>query len=56
MSDVETSFGDRIASGRLTVREVIVDRDNINDLIRALALPRDLDLLSIDIDGNDYHV
>lgn len=56
VSDVETGFGDRIANGRLTVREVIVDRDNINDLIRALALPRDLDLLSIDIDGNDYHV
>jgi hypothetical protein len=38
------------------VHEAMVDRDNVDDLIRGLALPHNLDLLSIDIDGNDYHV
>lgn len=56
VSAIEKGFGRRIAAGRLSVREAIVGRDNINDLVRALALPHDLDLLSIDIDGNDYHV
>jgi hypothetical protein len=56
VSEIERGFRRWIASGRLAVRAAIVTRENINDLIRDFSLPRDLDLLSIDIDGNDYHV
>lgn len=53
-------IGDRFAAairdGRLKVREALVDRGNVNALAVELGLPRELDLLSIDIDGNDYHV
>jgi len=56
VSAIENGFKRKIAAGLLSIREALVDRDNINDLVGALALPRDLDLLSVDIDGNDYHV
>lgn len=56
VSAIENGFRRKIAAGLLSIREALVDRDNINDLVSALALPRDADLLSIDIDGNDYHV
>ncbi len=52
ISAIEKGFARHIGAGRLKVREAIVGRDNINDLVRVLALPR----VSIDIDGNDYHV
>ena len=34
--------------------QAFVDRDNIAGLFAANGVPADLDLLSIDIDGNDY--
>ena len=33
-----------------------VDRDNVNDLLREHGFDRDLGLLSIDVDGNDYWI
>lgn len=45
-----------IRAKRLTVTDAFVTPDNINDLITAAIPRRDIDLLSIDIDGNDYHV
>ena len=56
VSAIEKGFKHRIDAGRLSVRQAVVHRDNINDLVRSFALPRELDLLSVDIDGNDYHV
>ena len=43
-------------SGRLSIKQVWIDKDNIDSLINDFGLPQEIDLLSIDIDGNDYHV
>jgi hypothetical protein len=33
-----------------------IDKDNINDLLKLSGFDSDLGLLSVDLDGNDYHV
>jgi hypothetical protein len=48
-------FRDVIASGRLQVKEAFITRDNINALI-APHFQGEIDLLSIDIDGNDIYI
>jgi len=40
----------------LTALQAFVDRDNINDLISAEGINGKIDLLHIDIDGNDYWI
>ncbi len=45
-----------IASGQLAVVESFITRDNIDKLIAAHIKTREIDLLSVDIDGNDYFV
>jgi hypothetical protein len=56
VASIRDRFAAAITDGRLKVREALVDRDNVNALAAELRLPRELDLLSIDIDGNDFHV
>jgi hypothetical protein len=38
------------------IKQEFIAAENINDLFRKYAVPRTFDLLSIDIDGNDYWV
>jgi len=45
-----------IDNGRLQIRKTHVNPDNINQLIEADIKEREIDLLSVDIDGNDFHV
>jgi hypothetical protein len=52
---IEAKFQDVIAAGRLHVRCAFVDRDNVNSLIGE-HVSGEIDLLSIDIDGNDIYV
>jgi hypothetical protein len=51
-------FAAPLAEGRLELRETSVSAENIDGLISQsrIAAAGELDLLSIDIDGNDYHV
>jgi hypothetical protein len=49
------SFAAEIASGKLQVCQSLVTAENITGLIDAARLG-DIDLLSIDIDGNDYWI
>jgi hypothetical protein len=52
----EANFGTHIREGRLKVRNAFVNAENIEDLFRSSGVPTSLDLLSIDIDRNDYWV
>lgn len=45
-----------IAEGTLTIVQALVTVDNINQLIHENCADHEIDLLSIDIDGNDWHV
>ena len=45
-----------LAEERLAVVAAVVTPDNVDELVRDSGLDGDIDLLSLDIDGNDYHV
>jgi hypothetical protein len=45
-----------IEAGKLKVREAFVTAENINDLLRTSGMVDEVDLLSVDIDFNDYWV
>lgn len=49
-------FQENINQGRLTFHDVLVTPQNINGLLLKHEVDRDVDLLSIDIDFNDYWV
>ena len=53
-------IGKRLASylraAQLTALQEFITRDTINKLIKRLGVPQTIDLLSIDIDGNDYWI
>ena len=56
MDAIETKFRDLIASGRLKARYSFITAENIEQLFSELGVPEEFDLLSIDIDNNDYWV
>lgn len=45
-----------IKEGRLKFIEAAVTAENINELISRAGITGEIDFLSVDIDGNDYHV
>ncbi len=53
---IRAGMPDTISSGQLIVKQALITRENIGDLLRAENPPQEVDLLSVDIDGNDYHV
>jgi len=53
---IRESFAQRIKDGALTLRQELVTVENIESLLDAASLPAELDLLSIDLDGNDYWI
>jgi hypothetical protein len=55
VSQINHKFRDVISENRLLVKQAFIDRDNINGLI-APYLSNEIDLLSIDIDGNDIYI
>jgi hypothetical protein len=50
------TFPREIESGQLTMLETFITAENIEDLFRQGKVPEEFDLLSIDIDRNDYYV
>jgi hypothetical protein len=53
---IEKTFRDVIAQGRLKVRYSFITAESIERLFAELGVPEEFDLLSIDIDNNDYWV
>ena len=50
---IKRNFSSMIAQRRLRLTQAFVTAENIASLLSAADIPTDLDLLSIDIDGND---
>jgi hypothetical protein len=53
---IETGFKDFIASKRLKVHYSFLTAENIEQIFSEMEVPEEFDLLSIDIDNNDYWV
>lgn len=49
-------FGVSIEEGNLKVGKYMIKSSTINQVVEEFQIPKEIDLLSIDIDGNDYHV
>ena len=56
ITKIHNTFASFLERGVLNIKQTIVTRENINDSISGSSLPRELDLLCIDIDGNDLYV
>jgi hypothetical protein len=53
---IRSGFPEALRDGRLQVEQSFVTAENIIRSFDSLAVPKNLDLLSIDIDGNDYWI
>lgn len=53
---INREFARAIAAKQLRVQETFITAENIVALFEQNAVPVEFDMLSIDIDGNDYHV
>lgn len=49
-------FSASIEKGDVAVEKRMVTSKNINGIVHELKIPKEIDLMSIDIDGNDYYV
>jgi hypothetical protein len=56
VASIRQAFSGVIASRRLHVQQAFITAENIVSLFQAANVPAEFDILSIDIDGNDYHV
>ncbi len=56
VAEIRRSLGSYLGSGALTLRESMVTAENVNDLFVQAGFSGEIDLLSIDIDFNDYWV
>ena len=56
VKDIAARFQPVLRGGKLKVCRAFITRDNIDAIIATSGIKGQIDLLSIDIDGNDYHV
>ena len=53
---IQTKFKPVIATGQLKIKNAFITKENINALFSESGFTDEIDLLSIDIDGNDWYV
>jgi hypothetical protein len=53
---IEERWPNQIASGQLQISHEFVKRDTVNEMIDKANLGDEVDILIVDIDGNDYHI
>lgn len=56
VENIRRLMAPRLEDGSLSLQQQAASPENINALLGAAGLPEEFDLLSIDIDGNDYWV
>ena len=56
IEQIESKFDIHIRNNKLALKKAFVTAENIESLFKELNVPEEFDLLSIDIDGNDYWV
>jgi len=56
VNNIKNTFNFLIAEKKLTIANTIITAENIESIFQELKVPVEFDLLSIDIDGNDYWV
>lgn len=56
VNNINKGFPKTVSSGQIKVVHAFVTKENINALISQNINEEEVDLLSIDIDGNDFHV
>lgn len=49
-------YADSIKEKKLSVGSYFISSKNINGIVSEMGIPKEIDLISIDIDGNDYYV
>lgn len=54
--EISTKFRPVLENGQLKIINAFINKENINELITAGNCFGEIDLLSIDIDGNDYYI
>jgi hypothetical protein len=55
-ASIKKRWAAALASGQLKLQRAFITADNINDLIASNGFSGEIDLLSVDIDSNDYYV
>ncbi len=56
IKNIQDHFHSVLGSGQLKILEAFVTKENINELISSQISEEEIDLLSIDVDGNDVHI
>lgn len=56
VNNINDHFNSVIDTKQLQITEAFITKDNINDLISSKIKEKEIDLLSVDIDGNDVHI
>jgi hypothetical protein len=54
--DITTRFADMISNNQLAVKNEFITAENIESLFESAGVPAEPDIISIDIDYNDYYV
>ena len=53
---IQKTHSDTIKKGKLKLKNAFITKDNINELFSEAGFRGEIDFLSVDIDGNDWHI